>query len=103
MRTSMRLFILLPNAFSIENRRQPLASVFAIYDLVRVHRSLRVSPAMAPEGYRCPLLLRLFNRKRQTPSLPATGGPLDARSVRQQNGGPGSGQKRQENKAGGSV
>jgi IS1 family transposase len=48
MRMSMRRFTLLTNAFSkkIENLRAAVALHFAHYNFVRLHRSLRVTPAM---------------------------------------------------------
>lgn len=48
MRMSMRRFTRLTNAFSkkIENLRAAVSLHFAHYNLVRVHRSLRVTPAM---------------------------------------------------------
>jgi IS1 family transposase len=49
MRMSMRRFTRLTNAFSkkVENLRAAVALHFAHYNFVRVHSSLRVSPAMA--------------------------------------------------------
>ena len=49
MRMSMRRFTRLTNAFSkkIENLRAAAALHFAHYNFVRLHSSLRVSPAMA--------------------------------------------------------
>lgn len=49
MRMSMRRFTRLTNAFSkkIENLRAAVALHFAHYNFVRVHSSLRVTPAMA--------------------------------------------------------
>ncbi len=48
MRTSMRRFTRLTNAFSkkVENLRAAVSLHFAHYNFVRVHRSLRVTPAM---------------------------------------------------------
>ena len=48
MRMSMRRFTRLTNAFSkkIENLRAAVSLHFAHYNFVRVHRSLRVTPAM---------------------------------------------------------
>lgn len=48
MRMSMRRFTRLTNAFSkkVENLRAAVSLHFAHYNLVRVHRSLRVTPAM---------------------------------------------------------
>jgi IS1 family transposase len=48
MRMSMRRFTRLTNAFSkkVENLRAAVSLHFAHYNFVRVHRSLRVSPAM---------------------------------------------------------
>src|SRR6185369_4581601 len=49
MRMSMRRFTRLTNAFSkkVENLRAAMSLHFAHYNLVRVHRTLRVTPAMA--------------------------------------------------------
>jgi len=49
MRMSMRRFTRLTNAFSkkVENLQAAVALHFAHYNLVRVHKSLRVTPAMA--------------------------------------------------------
>jgi IS1 family transposase len=48
MRMSMRRFTRLTNAFSkkVENVRAAVSLHFAHYNFVRVHRSLRVTPAM---------------------------------------------------------
>jgi hypothetical protein len=48
MRMSMRRFTRLTNAFSkkVENLRAAVSLHFAHYNFVRVHRSLRVTPAM---------------------------------------------------------
>ena len=48
MRMSMRRFTRLTNAFSkkVENLRAAVALHFAHYNYVRVHRTLRVTPAM---------------------------------------------------------
>jgi hypothetical protein len=49
MRMNMRRFTRLTNAFSkkVENLRAAVALHFAHYSFVRVHNSLRVTPAMA--------------------------------------------------------
>lgn len=49
MRMAMRRFTRLTNAFSkkLENLKAALALHFAHYNFVRVHRSLRITPAMA--------------------------------------------------------
>lgn len=49
MRMSMRRFTRLTNAFSkkLENLKAAVAVHFAYYNLVRIHRTIRVSPAMA--------------------------------------------------------
>ena len=49
MRMACRRFTRLTNGFSkkLENLRAALALHFAWYNLVRIHRSLRITPAMA--------------------------------------------------------
>jgi hypothetical protein len=49
MRMSMRRFTRLTNGFSkkLDNLKGAVALHFAHYNLVRVHRTLRMSPAMA--------------------------------------------------------
>jgi hypothetical protein len=49
MRMHMRRFTRLTNAFSknIENRAHPVALHMMYYNFVRIHRTLRVTPAMA--------------------------------------------------------
>ena len=49
MRMSMRRFTRLTNAFSkkLENLRAAVALHFAHYNFVRVHKTLRATPAMA--------------------------------------------------------
>jgi hypothetical protein len=49
MRMSMRRFTRLTNAFSkkFENLQAAVALHFAHYNLVRLHKTLRVTPAMA--------------------------------------------------------
>ena len=49
MRMSMRRFTRLTNAFSkkLDNLKSAVALHFAYYNFVRIHRSLRVTPAMA--------------------------------------------------------
>ena len=48
MRMQIRRFTRLTNAFSkkLENLKSALALYFAWYNFVRIHRSLRVTPAM---------------------------------------------------------
>lgn len=49
MRMSMRRFTRLTNAFSkkLENLQAAVALHFSHYNLVRIHKTLRVTPAMA--------------------------------------------------------
>ena len=49
MRMGMRRFTRLTNAFSkkIDNHLHSLALYFVFYNFVRLHKTLRVSPAMA--------------------------------------------------------
>jgi len=49
MRMGMRRFTRLTNAFSkkIDNHLHALALYFAFYNFVRIHKTLRMSPAMA--------------------------------------------------------
>ena len=49
IRMSMRRFTRLTNAFSkkLDNHIHALALYFTFYDLCRIHKSLRMSPAMA--------------------------------------------------------
>lgn len=51
MRMSMRRFTRLTNGFSkkVENMRAAVSLHFAHYNFVRVHRTLRVTPAMAAD------------------------------------------------------
>ena len=49
MRMSMRRFTRLTNAFSkkIDNHRHSIALHFMYYNFVRIHQTLRTTPAMA--------------------------------------------------------
>ena len=49
MRMSMRRFTRLTNAFSkkLDNHIHALALYFAFYNFARIHKTLRVTPAMA--------------------------------------------------------
>ncbi len=57
IRISMRRFTRLTNAFSkkVENLQAAVGLHFAHYHFVRVHESLRITPAMASERERSPL------------------------------------------------
>jgi hypothetical protein len=49
MRMSMRRFTRLTNAFSkkVDNHMHALSLYFAFYNFTRIHKTLKVSPAMA--------------------------------------------------------
>ena len=51
MRMSMRRFTRLTNAFSkkLDNHIDALALYFAFYNFCRIHKTLRVTPAMAAD------------------------------------------------------
>ena len=78
MRMSMRRFTRLTNAFSkkLDNHIHALALYFAFYNFCRVHKSLRVSPAMAAgvsdRLWSMEDIVALIDAKAEAPKRPTT-------------------------------
>jgi hypothetical protein len=84
MRMAMRRFTRLTNAFSrkVENHEAAVALHFAHYNFIRLHRSLRVTPAMAADVTdRLWSMEELIERIDATPPTPKPRGPYRKRQA----------------------